>query len=201
MIAHFGSVALAPETSWAPQWAGVRPEPAQKGRPRSVALPLSDPATWAAERERLGLSARRHAAALGLSWATYQRKAPGGPVEGASSGGSEEPHKNTEKEVAHKWPLEVSGGVSGAPGAPLSSIAIYGPHGSAGFGHSEQSKTTSEPTPPSTDLAGVPEAPAALAPSLAAPSWSRVPGVATAWRGAPGAALAPGRGVGEVWCA
>ena len=204
VVAHFGSVALAPEPSWAPQWAGVRPEPAQKGRPRSVTMPLSDPSTWAEERKRLGLSWRQHAAALGLSLGTYQRKAPRGSVEGASSGGSEDPPRNQQKEAYHKWPLEVSGGVSGAPGAPLSSIAIFDTPGSAGFGHSAQSEATSEPPPPSTVPAGVPEAPAApaaLAPSLAAPSWGRVPGVVAAWRGAPGAALAPGRGSGEVWCA
>ena len=125
LVVHLGSLALAPEASWAPQWAGVRAEKASRGRPPTT-LPLSDPATWAEERARLGLSARAHAAALGLSWGTYRRKVARGAVE-EGSGGSEAPPENTAKEVGHKWSQGVSGVSEGTPSALLNSVPIFGP--------------------------------------------------------------------------
>ncbi len=186
LVAHFGSPVLAPEPSWAPQWAGVRQERAPLGRPRTV-LPLTDPATWAEDRAQLGLSARQHAVALGLSWGTYSRRAPKVATETP---------KTPRETVAHNPPLEVSGGgVTGAPGTVSSSIPDYGPPDSPGF---------VPPCPPSPVPAGV-RAPSAASPvlgGLAGPS--PAPGVAPARWGAAGgvlAALAPGRGNVEAWVA
>jgi len=199
LVAHFGSSVLAPEPSWAPQWAGVRQERAPLGRPRSVTMPLSDPSTWAEERKRLGLSWRQHAVALGLSLGTYQRKAPKGTDEGASSGDPKNPHK----QAYHNPPLNDSE-VSGAPGAPLSSsIPDYDTPRSAGFSPLPKSETTSEPHP-SPVPAGV-RAPSAASPVLVGLAGrSPAPGVAPARWGAAGgvlAAVAPGRGNVEAWVA
>lgn len=186
LVAHFGSPVLAPEPSWAPQWAGVRQERAPLGRPRTV-LPLTDPATWAEDRAQLGLSARQHAVALGLSWGTYSRRAPKVATETP---------KTPRETVAHNPPLEVSGGgVTGAPGTVSSSIPDYGPPDSPGF---------VPPCPPSPVPAGV-RAPSAASPGLGGLAGrSPAPGVAPARWGAAGgvlAALAPGRGNVEAWVA
>lgn len=122
LVVHLGSLALALASNWAPQWAGVRAEKASRGRPPTT-LPLSDPATWAEERARLGLSTRQHAAALGLSQTTYLRKARSVAVEGDS----EAPPENTAKEVNHKWTQEVSGvSQDTSPSALLNSVPIFG---------------------------------------------------------------------------
>lgn len=129
LVLHLGSKASMPEPSWAPQWQGVKPEQTASGRPRTV-LPLTDPSSWASERERLGLSARQHAAAMGLSWGTYSRRMKETAQDAkAPGGGSEpgEPPKTPQETVAHNWAPEVSG-VS-----PLSSVPNYGPPNSAGF--------------------------------------------------------------------
>ena len=185
LVAHFGSPVLAPEPSWAPQWAGVRQERAPLGRPRTV-LPLTDPATWAEDRAQLGLSARQHAVALGLSWGTYSRRAPKVATETP---------KTPRETVAHNPPLEVSGGVTGAPGTVSSSIPDCGPPDSPGF---------VPPCPPSPVSAGV-RVPSAASPVLGGLAGRLpAPGVAPARWGAAGgvlAALAPGRGNVEAWVA
>jgi hypothetical protein len=72
LVLHLGSRKLAPDASWAPQWVAVQTEEPPPHRPRSV-QPATDPATWKADRQAQGLTARQHAAALGLSWGTYCR--------------------------------------------------------------------------------------------------------------------------------
>jgi len=191
LVVHFGSPVLAPEPSWAPQWAGVRQERAPLGRPRTV-LPLTDPATWAEERARLGLSAKAHARALGLSWTTYRRRAPKGSAEGGEREQGEETLKTPEEKGGHNPPLEVFDGVTGAPGAVSSSIPDYGPPDSPDF---------VPPCPPSPVSAGV-RAPSAASPVLGGLAGRLLaPGVATARWGAAGgvlAAVALGRGNVEV---
>ena len=150
LVVHLGSLALAPEASWAPQWANVRAEKASRGRPPTT-LPLSDPATWAEERARLGLSARAHAAALGLSWGTYCRKEPKRTIEEAS-GGAGHP-ENTGKEVAHKWSPEVSGVSEGTPSALLS-VPIYGPPPPELVSNSSPSTDPLRPPPAQTEARG-----------------------------------------------
>lgn len=145
LVVHLGSMALAPEASWAPQWAGVHPEKANRGRPRSATLPLSDPATWAEERARLGLSARQHAALLGLSWRTYGRKAPRGAVEEGSGEGSGGAFKNQQKEVAHNPPFDVFEVSPDTSSPSLNSIPDYAPPKTPSFGGLAPSNT------PSTD--------------------------------------------------
>lgn len=183
LVVHFGSPALAPEPSWAPQWAGVRPERPARGRPRTVTLPLSDPSTWAEERARLGLSRREHAEALGLSWRTYGRKAPREAGETLSGERSEEPSKNTAKEVAHNPPQEVFEVSSDTLLSSSSLIPDYAPPKTPCFGDLAPANT------PSTDPPGAPEAPSA-APARAT---MRDPLDGPAW-GASGGRLAPTRG-------
>lgn len=190
VVVHLGAVALAPESTWAPQWAGVAREWPQRGRPPTV-LPLSDPSTWPTERARLGLSRKAHARALGVSWATYCRKAPEGTAEAAPENDQETPAK----EGAHNPQKEVFPGVDGNPSAPSSLIPDYGPPESSGFVPS---------CPLSPAPAGV-RAPSAASPvlgGLVGPS--SAPGVAPARWGAAGgvpAAVAPGRGNVEAWVA
>lgn len=151
LVVHFGtgSEKLAPDPSWAPQWAGVRPERPARGRPRSVDLPLSDPSTWAAERERLGLSWRQHAAALGLSLGTYQRRAP----------------KNQQKEAYHNPPQGNSRG-------SYSSMTDYDTPVCAGFVGSgpfePQASEPQEPPPENPPSTESPPAPAPTAPPASA---------------------------------
>ena len=115
LVVHFGASTLAPEPTWAPQWAGVAQEWPKRGRPPTV-LPLSDPATWPAERARLGLPAYKHARALGLSWATYCRMAPRGTVEAEPENDPKTPGET----LAHNPQKEVFSGVAGTPAASSS---------------------------------------------------------------------------------
>jgi len=131
VVVHLGALALAPSVDWAPQWAGVPQEWPQRGRPPTV-LPLTDPSTWAAERARLGLSRRDHAKALGVSWATYCRKAPK-----ASEGDPQNDQETPEEMVAHNPQQAVFDGVAGNPAALSSLIPDYGPPDSCGFVPSE----------------------------------------------------------------
>lgn len=104
VILHIGAAALAPRAAEAPQWAGVTAERSLRGRPAKT--PPSDPSTWPAERRRLGLSSRQHAASLGLSWSTYCDM-------GVKNAPDEvDPPISSEFSVAGKWPLDDSSGVS-----------------------------------------------------------------------------------------
>lgn len=127
LVLHFGSEKLAPDPSWAPQWAGVKPERTRRGPPRTV-LPLSDPSTWASERARLGLSARQHAAALGLSWTTYRRR-----EQEASASEPTEPLEKPCETVGHISEQGISSHVSGDPQGRPSSIPKCGPPDHGGF--------------------------------------------------------------------
>lgn len=213
LVVHLGSLALAPEASWAPQWAGVRAEKASRGRPPTT-LPLSDPTTWAEERARLGLSTRQHAAALGLSQTTYLRKARSVAVEEAS-GGSEAPPENTTKEVNHKWSQGVSGVSEGTPSALLNSVPIFGsPTPEPPQGGQEGLSSGVAHNPPLRVLGALEGLPSNNAPStdplqtptarhLAQTEAREARGSTTGATGAPVVALwAPGRSGGEgAWVA
>lgn len=143
LVVHLGAPVLAPDASWAPQWAGVEVERPARGRPRSVTLKLSDALTWPGERARLGLSARQHARALGLSWTTYFRRDR--EASGTVDEASEETAENKPKDVVHNPPQQVSEGVTDTPSPSSSLIPVYEPPDSAGFVSPDAS---AEPSPP-----------------------------------------------------
>ena len=125
LVLHLGARVLAPAADWAPQWAEIPVEPPASHRPASV-RPPSDPSTWASDRTARSLSARQHAAELGITWATYRRLATAALTGGRSNPLNETAIKGS-VEVGHNWPQEVSlSGSSGCGGAP-SLIASYGP--------------------------------------------------------------------------
>jgi hypothetical protein len=182
VIVHLGAPALAPSADWAPQWAGVKQEWPQRGRPPTV-LPLSDPATWAEERARLGLSRKAHAEALGLSWTTYRRKEPKRTIEGGVGRETENDQETPTKEGGHNPQEAVSSGVAGNPAALSSLIPDYGPPDSCGF---------------------VASPPSMAPPSAPAPSGVRIapldgpPELASARRSTPGGLVARALG-GHGW--
>ena len=203
LVVHFGASTLAPEPTWAPQWAGVAQEWPKRGRPPTV-LPLSDPATWPAERARLGLPAYKHARALGLSWATYCRMAPRGTVEAEPENDPKTPGET----LAHNPQKEVFSGVAGTPAAS-SSDPIYGQCGDfSGFVPLE---APSGPVAPSMGEGGQGQGRPATMATRGGPRWgqertacpstgSSLAGLAPALAGGLVAALAPGR-QGGAWVA
>lgn len=181
LVVHLGSPALTPDPSWAPQWAGVRPEKPARGRPRTVTLPLSPPEAWAAERARLGLSRREHAEALGLSWRTYGRKAPPEAIEPLSDDDPGKPPKNTAKEVAHNPPQEVFEVSSDTPSPSLNSIPVYAPPKTPCFGDIGQ--VDSDPSPDSHEAPEAAPVRATMGDPLDGPAWGAGSRLATTREG------------------